>query len=67
MLNGLPISSFFYHCNVVNDPVTASLLDPNIHFGTLAANALNLCSSLRVRKISHSCKTVNEIMGIAEM
>ena len=57
----------FNQCNVVNDPVTSSLLDPNIHFGTLTADALNLCSSLRVREISHSCETISEIMGITEL
>jgi hypothetical protein len=50
----------FNQCKAVNDPVTSSL-DPNIHFGTLAAEAVNLCSSLRVREISHSYKTIREL------
>jgi len=54
----------FNQCNAINDPVPSSLLDPDIHFGTLGANTLNLCSSLRVREISRSCKTISEIVGI---
>jgi hypothetical protein len=57
----------FNQCNAVNDPVTSSLLDPDIHFGPLAADALNLCLSLRVREISNLCNTVSEIMGITEL
>ena len=57
----------FNQCNAVNDLVTSSLLEPSIHSGTLPADALNLCSSLRVREISHSCKIISEIMGITEL
>jgi len=57
----------FNQCNAINDPVTSSLLDPSIHCGTLVANALNVCSSLTVREISHSCKTISETVGITEL
>jgi len=37
--------------------VTSSVLGPNILFSTLLSNALNLCSSIRVKyEIPHSCK-----------
>jgi hypothetical protein len=67
MLNGTPISFLYLISVMLSMILLLPLLDPNIHFGTLAAEILNLCSSHRVREISHSCKTVSEIVGITEL
>ena len=45
-----------------SDPVTSSLLGPNIFLSTPFSNILSLCSTLNVRdQISQACKTTDKI------